>query len=84
MENDLVNTAVQEMDKGNFIEAEKLLLKAANGGSGHAAHNLGTLYATGAPGIEANKDKSLKYYEQAVESGFEETVATNPTWFRKT
>ena len=84
MENDIVKTAMEEMDKGNFLEAEKLLLKAAEAGSGHAAHNLGTLYACGAPGIEINKNNSLKYYEQALESGFEKTVATDPTWFKKT
>jgi TPR repeat protein len=84
MENDLVNTAIEKMDKGDFLEAEKLLIKAAKAGNGHAAHNLGTLYAGGAPGIEVNREKSLKYYEQALESGFEEKVATNPTWFRKT
>lgn len=84
MEDDLIKIATEEMEKGNFLEAEKLLLKAAKAGSGHAAHNLGTLYAGGAPGIEANKEKSLKYYEQALKSGFEETVATDPIWFRKT
>ncbi len=84
MENDLVKTAMEEMDNGNYLEAEKLLLKAAKAGSGLAAHNLGTLYAGGAPGVEANKESSLKYFEQALRSGFEETVATDPTWFRKT
>ena len=83
MEEDLITIAMEEWLEGNLVKAEELLIEAAAAGSGHAAHNLGTLYATGGSGIEKDIIKSNKYYEQALESGFEETVASDPLWFRK-
>jgi TPR repeat protein len=49
MESDLVQSAMAEWEAGNLSKAEALLLKAAESGSGLASHNLGTLYAVGAP-----------------------------------
>ena len=83
MNKGLVETAMEAWEAGDLPKAEKLLIEAAEAGSGHAAHNLGTLYATGGPGINADPIKSQKYYEQALASGFEESVASDPTWFRK-
>lgn len=77
-----VDIAMDEWLKGNHVKAEKLLIKEAEAGSGHAAHNLGTLYCTGGDGVPVDKAKSMKYYEQALASGFEETIATDPEWFR--
>ena len=83
MEINLVQLAMMQWEAGNLLSAEELLLKAAEAGIGHAAHNLGTLYAIGGPGVEADLAKSRYWYEKALASGFEETVASNPTWFKK-
>ena len=83
MESDLVQTAMAEWEAGNLPKAEALLLKAAESGSGLASHNLGTLYAVGGPGVKADPTKSQYWYEKALESGFEQTIASEPTWFRK-
>jgi len=58
-------------------------LKAAEMGSGHAAHELGVLYITGGPGVEPNREKGQYWLEKSLESGFESTIATDPEWFRK-
>jgi TPR repeat protein len=81
-EPDLIQVAMEEWEAGNLSRAEALLLQAAEAGSGHAAHNLGALYATGGPGIEPDPGKSQYWYEKAFGCGFEETVASNPTWFQ--
>jgi len=82
-EQHLVRIAMEEWAAGNLSKAQALLLEAAEAGNGHAAHNLGTLYATGGPGIEADSAKSRYWYEKALATGFEETVASDPTWFRR-
>jgi len=53
----------------NGPKAVELLLKAVELGDGVAAHNLGTLYATGLPGIESNAELSKHYYRKAKELG---------------
>jgi TPR repeat protein len=53
----------------NGPKAVELLLKATELGDGTAAHNLGTIYVTGMPGIEANKEQSKKFYRKAKELG---------------
>lgn len=83
MTDELVKKAMEEWASGRVPLAEKLLLEAARAGSGHAAHNLGTLYATGGPGVDADPVKSRRFYVQALDSGFEESIATDPEWFRK-
>ncbi len=83
MDEELVRKAMEAWEAEDLPKAEKLLIEAAEAGRGHAAHNLGTLYATGGPGVEADPIKSRQYYEQALASGFEETVASDPAWFRK-
>lgn len=82
MDRDPVELALKKLEAANGREAEALLLTAAQNGSGHAAHNLGTLYAIGAHGVEPDQKKSRYWYEKALASGFEETVASDPTWFR--
>ncbi|MCG8014899.1 MAG: hypothetical protein JAY97_01695 [Candidatus Thiodiazotropha sp. 'RUGA'] len=81
---ELINKAQKERFEGNnLIEAERLFLQAANMGSGHAAHELGVLYITGGSGVIQDSTKSQYWLEKSLDSGFEETVATDPTWFRK-
>ncbi len=74
---------LQKWEAGNLKKAEQLLVEAAAAGDGYAAHNFGTLYAKGGPGVNADSAKSRRYYEQALASGFEESVASDPTWFRE-
>jgi len=57
----------------NGQKAVELLLKATELGDGTAAHNLGTIYVTGMPGIEANKELSKKFYRKAKEMGAQYT-----------
>lgn len=82
MEADPVQQAMDEWLKGNHLKAKELLLKEAEAGNGHAAHNLGTLYITGGIGIEPNREEARRWYEVALATGFEEAVASDPTWFR--
>ncbi len=67
---------------GNHIKAKDMLLKEAKKGNGHAAHNLATIFVTGGNGIQSDTDEAKRWYEVALASGFEETIATDPTWFR--
>jgi len=71
------------LENGDIVKAEKLLLKAAEAGSGHAAHELGVLYSLGGEGLESSHEKSQYWLEKSLESGFEKTIATDPEWFRK-
>jgi len=50
-------------------KAVEILLKAVELGDGTAAHNLGTIYVTGMPDIEANHELSKKFYRKAKEMG---------------
>jgi TPR repeat protein len=77
----LIDDAMKHWLSGDLASAESLLLEAAKTGNGLAAHNLGTLYVVGGPGI-ADRAKSQYWFEVALESGFEKTIATDPTWFR--
>ena len=81
--NELIRLAEEKRLSGNFVEAEKFFLKAAELGSGHAAHELGILYKTGDGGIETDHEKSQYWLEKSLASGFEETIASDPKWFRK-
>lgn len=83
MDRDPVELAMEEWEAGNGPKAEAMLLREAQTGSGLAAHNLGTLYATGAPGVSADVAKSRHWYEKALVSGFEAQVASDPTWFKR-
>lgn len=81
---ELIRRAQKELlENGNLKLAEKLLLKAAESGSGHAAHELGVLYITGGEGVEQNREKSQYWLEKSLESGFEATIASDPEWFRR-
>ena len=81
---ELINQAHKERFEGNNLtEAERLYLQAANMGSGHAAHELGVLYIVGGNGITPDGTKSQYWLERSLQSGFEETISTDPTWFRK-
>ena len=81
---DIEEEAMEAWIEGDFPKAESLLIKAAKSGSGSAAHNLGSLYAAGGPGVKKDIQKSRKYFEQALASGFEETISSDPVWFRRT
>lgn len=81
---DLIKKAqIEHFKNHNLVEAEKLYLKAAELGSGHAAHELGVLYISGGPGVEPDYEKSQYWLEKSLESGFESSIATDPEWFRK-
>lgn len=70
-------------ENSNLKLAEELFLKAAKLGSGHAAHELGVLYMVGGKGIEISPEKSRYWLEISLESGFEETISSDPEWFNK-
>jgi TPR repeat protein len=53
----------------NGQRAIDLLKSAIELGDGTAAHNLGTIYAMGMPGIEINHEISKKFYRKAKEMG---------------
>lgn len=81
---DLIRQAQNELfENGNASVAEELLLKAAESGSGHAAHELGILYIGGGKGVEPNREKSQYWFEKSLESGYEATIASDPEWFRR-
>lgn len=48
---------------------EQLLLRAALAGVGSAAHNLGSLYIGGAPGVPRNPEKAMQFYRLARSLG---------------
>lgn len=77
------NAQIEHFEKHNLVEAEKLYLRAAEQGNGHAAHELGVLYISGGPGVEPNHEKSQYWLEKLLASGFESSIATDPEWFRK-
>ncbi len=53
----------------NGNKAIELLERAVAMGDGTAAHNLGTIYITGMPGIERNPEKAKELYRLAKEYG---------------
>ena len=55
-----------EMDSEKAVE---LLQKAVEMGDAVAAHNLGTLYQQGMPGVEKNEGVSQRYFKLAKEMG---------------
>ena len=80
---ELINQAHKErFESNNLVKAEQLYLQAANMGSGQAAHELGVLYIAGGNGVTSDSTKSAYWLERSLESGFEQTIATDPTWFR--
>jgi TPR repeat protein len=83
MKSDAVSAAMEVLIAGDGKIAESLLLALAKSGSGPAAHNLGTLYVTGAAGVSPDAERSAYWYQRAVDSGFEATIASNPEWFKK-
>ena len=50
-------------------KAVELLSRAVELGDGTAAHNLGTIYGGGLPGIDQDIEKSQLYYRKAKEMG---------------
>jgi mannose-6-phosphate isomerase-like protein (cupin superfamily) len=83
MTDSLIEIAMEAWEAGDLPRAEELLIEAADAGNGHAAHYLGTLYAEGGPGVKADPMKSRTFYEQALASGFDETIASDPIRFRE-
>ncbi len=53
----------------NGVKAVKLLTRAVELGDGVAAHNLGTVYAMGLPGVEQDFQLSKFFYRKAKEMG---------------
>lgn len=50
-------------------KAVELLTRAVELGDGTAAHNLGTVYSVGLPGVARDTEKSRYYYRKAKEMG---------------
>ena len=55
----------------NGAEALKWYHRAAEQGYALAYNNLGSLYATGCPGVPVDREKAKECYRRAVECGFE-------------
>jgi uncharacterized protein len=51
------------------IKAISLLERAVAQGKGEAAHNLGTIYCTGLPGVQADTELARSYYQKAKAMG---------------
>jgi len=80
----LISKAQTELfENQNGLKAEKLLLEAAELDSGHAFHELGILYGTGCKNLKPNPKQARFWLEKSLESGFEETIASDPEWFKK-
>ena len=75
---------IERFENQNGLAAEELLLKAANLGSGHAAHELGVLYGTGCGSLKVNPEQAKFWLEKSLERGFEQTIASDPEWFKNT
>jgi hypothetical protein len=64
-------------------EGLSLLRRTADGGSGHAAHNLAVALNAGLPNLPADPALAQRYFQQAVESGFEASVSSDPYWWAR-
>ena len=49
----------------NGVKAVSLFTQAAKAGDALAAHNLGTVYCTGLPGVAPNPDLARSWYKKA-------------------
>lgn len=78
-----IDDAMDILLSGEGERAEKLLLSLAQAGHGRAAHNLGVLYITGAPGVAPDSERAQFWLGKSYDSGFEASVASDPLWFRK-
>ncbi len=61
-----------------------MLREPADGGDGHAAHNLAMALKSPPPGTGYEPDRTahLHYMGIATQSGFEASVASDPNWWR--
>jgi hypothetical protein len=78
----LLGTALA-FEPNGYLEGLRLLRAAADAGDGHAAHNLAVALRMGAPHVPPRPEEANSYFEIAVASGFEQSVATDPTWWRR-
>lgn len=69
-------------EKQNPRLAETLLLEVAQQGNGHACHELGVLYAVGCGDLKVDREKSVFWLDKSVELGFEQTIASDPLWYK--
>jgi uncharacterized protein len=51
------------------VRAAELLKRAAEAGNGLAAHNLGSVYYGGLPGVATSREEGLKWYREARRLG---------------
>jgi TPR repeat protein len=63
--------------QGNLDAAIHWLEKAALGGNGCGAHNLGVAY------LPSNPEEGKKWLQLAYDLGFESEVASDPLWFKR-
>ncbi len=73
---------IELLENRSPLKAVKLLLEVAEMDNGHACHELGVLYSVGCDALKADKVKANYWLEKSVELGFEQTVASNPLWFK--
>lgn len=66
--NELFDSALQFLDKGNFAEAARLFRKAAEQGHAVAQYNLGIAYAEG-DGVSRDTKQSVYWWQKAAEQG---------------
>ncbi len=66
--NEVLQAAKQDIDRGNYTRAERMLLPVAHSGSVEAQETLAKLYAENRLGANQN-DKARFWYEKAAEQG---------------
>jgi len=75
----LLGTALSlDSSSASLLDAERWLKACADSGDGHAAHNLATLYVR-----QNQRELAAHYFQRAVDSGFEPSVATDPDWWKR-
>ena len=70
-------------DIDSYNDGISLLRELADNGNGQAAHNLATALCTGVGVTEQSREEFSHYMQIAVDSGFEETISSDPLWWKK-
>lgn len=70
-------------DIDEYHDGVSLLRDLADNGIGHAAHNLAMALCSGVGATEQSREEFARYMQIAADSGFEETVSSDPMWWKK-
>jgi hypothetical protein len=76
-----VLTLSNEID--SYHKGVSLLRELADSGNGNAAHNLATALCSGVGATDQSREEFAHYMQVAFDSGFEETVSSDPMWWKK-